>query len=101
MNPDFLAKIIRFVKEERGKFIIADSGESEAVIIMPFSEYEARRQSPLTASMESDRINRDVIIPPKELTENLSTPIPVKQEDDWGGNEPLEADSHYYMEPLE
>lgn len=106
MNAEFLAKIMRFVKEKQEKFIIVESDGAEAVVIMPFSDYEKRLGgngvARLTEQRDSDRINRDITQTAESVAEMSSLP---KTSDDWGGNT-LEDDleesrDRFYMEPLE
>lgn len=102
MNNDFLAKIMRFVKERGEKFIIVGQEDNEAVVIMPFSAYErgfsAPKVNPLTQQSEADKINLEI-----DALDNRQKNFPVKRNiEDWGGNESLETeDERYYMEPLE
>ncbi|MDP3244411.1 MAG: hypothetical protein Q8M83_01990 [bacterium] len=102
MNSDFLAKIVRFVKEKGEKFIIVGQDGKDAVVVMPFSEYEKgfsiSRANPLTQESEVDKINLEIGASEKRPG-SFSAP---KNMEDWGGNESLEGnDDRYYMEPLE
>lgn len=106
MNAEFLAKIMRFVKEKQEKFIVVESDGAEAVVIMPFSDYEKRLNGNeavrLTGHRDSDRIDRDIVKAVESNEEMSSLP---KTSDDWGGNT-LEDDleesrDRFYMEPLE
>ena len=104
MTPEFLAKIIRFVRQRRDKFVIVNPNEEGAIVVMPFSEYEEMAKSTLnlntlTERSQIDKINREITT----VVQNQEIPLKSeKSQEDWEENEALEErGDHYYMEPLE
>jgi hypothetical protein len=114
MNLDFLAKIIQLVQKKGEKFIVVNpNNEAQAIIIMPFSEYEKISLTPLTTNLKTDKIKNESIspIPPSSQTQSeKKTQTSLREqslnEDEWGGDELFgmneeHYDERYYMEPLD